>query len=165
MQQETYVKFYRKALDNPMRVNDPTAWKVFTDLLLRVNYKNGKWTTDRTQLAELTGFKPTTAYQALQRLKKAKMVDTSSDNKKTVVRICKWSSYQQGDDSSNDISLTTTDSTTGLAKKYKEIKKKEIYKEKTERPKSELYEKWKNLPQPRPKYIEWIKRIKLKEMK
>lgn len=101
-----WVKLHRKSLDNAVFKHDPTAWRVFEALLLLAD-KNGTWSGGRDQLALTTGFKPTTCYQAVLRLKKAQMVDITSNNRFSVYHICKWEEYQAHDDSSVDNQMTT----------------------------------------------------------
>lgn len=102
-----WVKLYRECLDHDMLANDNTAFIVFTKLLLRVKRNNGSYITGRFKLGELTNLKPTTAWRALKRLENDKMVTLSSDNKKTLIRICNWEKWQGNGDTSGDNKVTT----------------------------------------------------------
>lgn len=73
---------------------DPSAYILFTRLLLVADSRTGTYTTGRYQLAELSGLKPITAYKALKRLEKWGIIALSSNNKRTAVNILNWSSYQ-----------------------------------------------------------------------
>jgi DNA-binding transcriptional regulator YhcF (GntR family) len=88
-----WIKLHRKLLDNPLFQRDPTAIHVFLFLLLFAN-RQGICTIGRSQLELHTGIKKMTAYKALKRLEKCKMVNTSSNNLYTEVSICNWSIYQ-----------------------------------------------------------------------
>jgi hypothetical protein len=100
-----WIKLHRKVLGNKIFNFDKTAWNIFEFLLLDCD--DGKWSGGRFQLAKLCGFKPTTTYRALQRLKNAKMVTLKSNNKYTDIYICNWNKYQLRDDSVNDNKVTT----------------------------------------------------------
>jgi hypothetical protein len=89
-----WVKLYRKLLDNEIWHHDPTAWRVFEYFLLTVNKDTGKRTFGRFQVSEFLDMNPNTLYKALQRLKNAKMVTLTSNNKYSTIYILKWHSYQ-----------------------------------------------------------------------
>jgi hypothetical protein len=98
VEQKGYVKLHRKILDNDLLYRDLSAYVVFTRLMLVVNRNTGTYVTGRFRLAELTMLKPTTAYSALKRLQKAKIISLVSDNKMTTISICNWHDYQSSDD-------------------------------------------------------------------
>lgn len=102
-----WIKSYRRILDHPLLDSDNSAFIVFIKLLHKVDKETGEWTTGRYRLSELTNLKPTTAYQALKRLQKAKMVTLASDNKKTLIHISNWRKYQQPNDSTADNKMTS----------------------------------------------------------
>lgn len=102
-----WIKLHRQLLDNKIFRHDINAWHVFEVLMLIADKKTAEWSGGRYVLADLCELKPTTAYQSLKRLEKAKMVTLSSNNKYTSVRICNWSKYQGTDDTSNDIKMTS----------------------------------------------------------
>lgn len=102
-----YIKLWRTTIDHEILANDNSAYIVFTKLLMRVDRKTGKYTTGRFKLADLCNLKPTTAWKALKRLEKAKMVSLTSDNKKTIISICNWSKWQSVGDSTGDNKVTT----------------------------------------------------------
>lgn len=104
---EGWVKLHRQTLKNKVFRHDRTAWHVFQVLLLTVDHKTAEWSGGRYVLADLCELKPTTCYQALKRLEKAKMVTLTSNNRFTSISICKWEKYQGDDDSSNDIRMTS----------------------------------------------------------
>lgn len=103
-----WVRLHRKILDNPLLRRDLNAYIVFTKLLLVVDKDTGKCDIGRFQLADLTGLKPTTAYNVVSRLRKAKMVTQASNNKYTIIGICNWSEYQSRDDIKLDNKMTTS---------------------------------------------------------
>lgn len=137
-----WVRSYRMSINNPIYRHDHTAWRVFSTLLWLVDKDTGKWSGGRFQLAEITTLKPTTTYQALKRLKKAKMLTLSSNNKYTVIYICNWSSFQRINDTSNDNRMTTNgqqnDTLTRI--KNKEIRNSTTYYGKPEI--NEMFDYW-----------------------
>lgn len=102
-----WIRLHRSSLNNPMFRRDKTAWLIFITLLLMVDKHSGKWSGGRFQLAIIMELKPTTIYQALQRLEKSKMVTLSSNNKYTTISICNWSKYQYLSDNADDNKMTT----------------------------------------------------------
>lgn len=93
-------------LDNEFLRHDTNAKLVFITLLLMCDRK-GEGTFGRELLGYRSGLKPTTAYQAFLRLKKANLVTQDSNNKFTCFSICKWDSYQAIGDSTDDNDMTT----------------------------------------------------------
>lgn len=102
-----WIKLHRKLLENPLWQHDRNAIHVFMTLLLLVDKQKATWSGGRFQLAAVSGLKPTTMYQALRRLEKAKMVTLSSNNKYSTITICKWKDYQSVGDRSDDNKMTT----------------------------------------------------------
>lgn len=102
-----WIKLHRQLMKNKIFRHDITAWHIFEVLMLSVDKKTAEWSGGRYVLADLCGLKPTTTYQALKRLEKAKMVTLSSNNKYTSIRICNWKKYQGNGDTSNDIKVTS----------------------------------------------------------
>lgn len=91
----TWVKLYRKLGDNEV-MRDPTALQVLIWLLLNVDKKTGEFTTGRFIGAHELNINPSTFRDAIYRLKiKYKIIDTTSDNKKTVISLLKWAEYQE----------------------------------------------------------------------
>lgn len=102
----TWVKLYRKLGDNEV-MRDPTALQVFIWLLLNVDKKTGEFTTGRFIGSHELNINPSTFRDAVYRLKiKYKIIDTKSDNKKTVISLLKWAEYQEKKELTT--SLTTT---------------------------------------------------------
>lgn len=103
-----WVKLYRSSRSNYFYLHDKTGWQIFVHLLLCVDSNTGKWDSGRFQLSRELDIKPTTIYQALQRLKKARMIDIQSNNKYSTITIVNWHKYQHPDDSRSDNKQTTT---------------------------------------------------------
>ncbi len=90
----TWVKLYRK-LENNEVMRDPTALQVFIWLLLNVDKTSGEFTTGRFVGSHELNINPSTFRDAIYRLKiKYKIIDTTSDNKKTIISLLKWAEYQ-----------------------------------------------------------------------
>lgn len=93
---ETYIKLYRRLLDNPALSTDNNAYVVFTKLLMKVDYRTGSITLGRTQLATLCNLKPSTAYITAKRLENNSMITTQSTSKYTTFTVVNWKKYQSG---------------------------------------------------------------------
>ena len=91
---ETYIKLYRKILDNPDLVKDNNAFIMFTKLLLKVDRKTGTYTAGRMQLATLCNMKPVTAYRTTLRLVGAGLVTALPNTKYTTYTVVNWDKYQ-----------------------------------------------------------------------
>ena len=120
-----WVKLHRQILDNEFLSYDNNAFIVFTKLLLLADKKTGRYITGRYRFAEIMNLNPSTARNVLDRLCKQGLVDSTSDNKRTVISICKWKQYQQVKDSPED-SQRTTKGQPEDTKQELRIKNKEI---------------------------------------
>lgn len=103
-----WIKWHLQSLDNDMFRDDWTAWHLFEYLCLMA-YKGkpqGTVVTGRDKIANAIGGNSSTIYKALTRLKNAKMVTVSVAGRKSIIRICNWSNYQYGGNSSGNSSVT-----------------------------------------------------------
>jgi len=92
----TWIKLYRKTLHNGIIQKDPTAYILFSVILLSVDRETGEMETGRFQLSHLANIKPNTIYKILSRLsKKWQMVTLESNNKYTKIKVKNWAKYQQ----------------------------------------------------------------------
>lgn len=121
-----WVKYYRSIEDHELLANDNAAFIVFMKLLIKVDRKTGKYITGRFKLSELTNLAPSTAWGALKRLEKSKMVDIKADNKKSTISICNWAKWQDTADTLPDNKPTTNEQQTDT--KQEVISKKKEYK-------------------------------------
>ena len=80
---EGWIKLYRKILDNGI-LRDPTAWQIFSWLLLKVDRETGKKNIGRFWASEELGIKSTTFYKALKRLEKKWQRKTEINWQKTL---------------------------------------------------------------------------------
>lgn len=125
---EGWIKLHRKLLDNPV-IRDDNAYKLFTILLMLVDKKNGKYTTGRFQLSEISRIKPNTVYIALKRLeKKHQMITQESNNHFTTISIVNWH-YYQGNGNTKDNNQITTRQQPDNTKQELRIKNKEYMRE------------------------------------
>lgn len=92
-----WIKLHRSVLDNEVYRKDPTAWRVFTHLLLSVDRETGCCTFGIKQLASNLKLKESTTYVAIQRLIQMKMISKRSNNQYSTFCICKWKEYQAND--------------------------------------------------------------------
>lgn len=90
---ETYIKLYRKILDNEI-MRDSTALAVFIYCLCRADKNSGKFTAGRWQISASLRIKDTTIYKALKRLQKWRMIEQTSNNRFTEFLILNWDKYQ-----------------------------------------------------------------------
>ena len=104
---DTYVKLYRKILDNKKLWKDHNAVRVLIWLLLRADYKTGKIETGRFVAAEDIDINPNTFYATLKRLEKQKIITQVSNNKYTSISILNWSRYQGNDNTKDNNKITT----------------------------------------------------------
>jgi len=122
-----WIKLHRRILDNDIWRFDYTAWRVFETLLLLCNRKDGVWKGGRFQLAGWCGdMNPSTCYAALVRLKNAKMITLSSNNKYTTFRICKWEDYQGNGNTKGQQPDNNQITTRQHSNKNKEVRSKNI---------------------------------------
>ena len=104
-----WIKLHIQTLENEVWQTDPTAWRVFEYLLLMAyrGAPQGTVRTSRQQIANYIHKDNGTTWKALLRLEKHQMVDKSSNNRFTIIRICNWHRYQGNGDSSEDNKRTT----------------------------------------------------------
>lgn len=114
---EGWVKVYRKLADNDILYDDK-ALRIFMWLLLNVDRKTGTITLGRYQGAFMTKMPPSTFRDALLRMtKKYKITTTTSDSKKTLIRLLNWDKYQAVDKETT----TTDDKTTTATRQQPDI--------------------------------------------
>lgn len=92
----TFVKLYRKVLDNHFLANDNNAYLMFTKLLLKVDYNTGTITLGRKQLSHLCNMKESTTYATANRLVDNNLITTQANRKFTKITVVNWSKYQGG---------------------------------------------------------------------
>lgn len=118
---EGYVKLHRKILENKywLEPRKKSKFEAWIYLLLRASYKDreiifgnvdlslkaGEFITSQLKLAEEWGWNRETVVKYLGRLKADNQVDYKTNNKFTVVSICNWNSYQNGDKENPAIEL------------------------------------------------------------
>ncbi len=98
-----FIKLWRSIDQNELLENDNTALVVFIKLLLKCNRTDGTLVTGRKKLANICNLNPNTLYSALKRLETSTMIQQRSNNVSTTIRICNWSKYQQGINSSSTV--------------------------------------------------------------
>jgi hypothetical protein len=119
---EGWIKLYRKALESDI-FEDVTAWRIFTWLLLKVDYKTGKKKIGRIWASEETKLNPSTFYKGLLRLQnKYKIIKLSTGKvtiKYTEIEVINWEKYQS---SNNQVTIREQSSNTLQEVKNKEVK-------------------------------------------
>lgn len=144
MEDDTWIKLYRKLLKSPIFDNEK-ALKIWIWCLLKathkdrnqlvglqiVKLKNGQFVFGRKKASEELKMKESTIYKYISLLKKLQMIDIKSNNKFSVVSIEKWESYQTNEVKGNNKG-TTKEQQRNTNKNVKNVKnKKEICKEKS----------------------------------
>lgn len=91
-----WIKLHTRFTSNEVWRRDPTAWRVFEYLLSEAFYGNPQGTTSTTryQIGNACLVNNNTAWSALLRLKKAKMVNISTNYRYSTISICNWDKYQ-----------------------------------------------------------------------
>lgn len=125
MSRNGWIKLHVSTLDNPIWREDRVAWQVFEYLLLRAyedkTERPGRLSTSRQQIAEACDINSNTVYSALKRLKTAKMVNITSNNKRSLISICNWEKYQSSSTApSTAPSTTNQQQINSLSKKNKD---------------------------------------------
>lgn len=121
---ESYVKLYRRLLDNPVLAMDNNAFILFTKLLLKVNYKDGSVTLGRSQLATLCNLKQSTTYITAKRLQSNNMITAESCSKYTKFTVVNWAKYQSPSETGQQ---QDNSNITSKRAKHNTIKRKRIY--------------------------------------
>jgi hypothetical protein len=135
-----YVKLHRQLVNSSVFEN-PLALKVFIWALLRATYKTravrfggqditlvpGQFISGRFAGAEACHMPASTFRNQIARLRRLEILDTLSDNKKTIFTVANWTRYQ----GLADVENSTTDSqwTTGGHKQEGKNERKERGKE------------------------------------
>jgi hypothetical protein len=114
-----WIKLHRKSIESAVFQN-PNLWKAWCWCLMRANHKenkflfggeeihinSGQFITGRFEGAEQCGMKPSTFRDQLRKLKALGNIDTTSDNKKTLITVINWGHYQYQDSESDTTSDT-----------------------------------------------------------
>jgi len=120
MSEAGFVKLWRKlALSSVFQ--DPAAFHIFIYFLLKAQWdsetgkkifingkehimKAGQLTTGRYQISEATSWPGSTVRNALERLRsKYQILDIEADNKKSLITILNWDSYQGSETSTGQL--------------------------------------------------------------
>jgi len=123
MENETYIKLYRKLLNHDV-FRDATSFRVFLWILLSVDYKNGTLISGRFWASQSLKMNPNTYYKTLKKLEKNyNLLTLSSNNKNTLISVNNWISYQQSD---NNKVTTKEQQSNNKVTLIKNIRNKEI---------------------------------------
>lgn len=93
--QNGWIKWYRQTTENEIFMHDHTAWFVFEVLLAIVDKEKGFWSGGRYQLARKCELSPGTLRHAIDRLKKAEMIDVTPTKRYSKYKVRNWSKFQQ----------------------------------------------------------------------
>jgi len=126
MMNSSWIKLYRKLLNNKELLRDHTGLAVFIWLLLRADYKTGKVETGRFVASQDLGMNPNTFYKALTRLRNRKMVTQSSNNRFTTISITNWHQFQGTGNSGGNNKVTTGQQQSNTIKEVKKLRNKEL---------------------------------------
>ena len=134
-----WIKLFRKLLENDV-IRDERALQIFIWLLLKVDRTTGVKKIARSWACQELNIKPTTFYDALQRLvKKYKMATAVPTANYTIITIINWYKYQMTD-SSTDICPTARRQHADTLQEYKnkELRSIPLTKGKTDKLKCPL---------------------------
>ena len=122
---EGWIKLHRQSINSAVFCN-ANLWQVWCYCLMRANHESnhkflwngeerilqpGQFITGRFKGAKDCKMSPSTFRDQLAKLQKLKNLDTTSDNKNSLITIVKWASYQGSEvkpDTSSDINPTST---------------------------------------------------------
>lgn len=104
MPNETWIKLYRKVLQNDALFRSAHTFTVWCWLLLMADHETGIVKCGRFQISQWLKIKPSTVYLALKRLENLTMIQMKPDNKMTTITILNWCRYQMKPDNK----ITTT---------------------------------------------------------
>ena len=104
-----WIKLHRKSIESAVFQN-PNLWQVWTYCMMRANHTTqkilfngeevtlqpGQFITGRYAGAKDCNMKPSTFTDQLNKLKILKMLDITSDNKKSIITLVNWGVYQVG---------------------------------------------------------------------
>ena len=142
MESNGFVKLFRNSLESSLFSN-ANLWKVWCYCLLRANYKQrtilfeteeitlspGQFITGRLQGAMDCDMQPSTYRNQLKKLQSLTKLDIKSDNKKSIITILNWGSYQDasyGVDSTSDSKRTAKGQQEDTDKNSRTVELKEI---------------------------------------
>ena len=94
MQNNTWVKLYRKSLENDIWRYDRNAWHIFEYFLLRADKNTGEIKSSYRTIANYLKISLGGTHKSIERLKKAKMVNASVNANFTIFSILNWQKYQ-----------------------------------------------------------------------
>jgi hypothetical protein len=133
-----WIKLWRKIEDSKIFYK-PYHLQLFLYLVIKANHTNtiyrgiplkaGQLLTGRKQLAALLNAKETTIYKRLKWLENEKKIELKSNNSYTIVTICNYETYQEGENKKGQRSnneVTTKGQQGDTEKNYKNYKKEYI---------------------------------------
>ncbi|HSE29924.1 MAG TPA: hypothetical protein VLA77_05060 [Candidatus Saccharimonadales bacterium] len=88
-----WVKLYKKIFYKEELFTSGSTFPIFCLLLVMAN-ENGEVKTSKRFLAKKLKMKATTVYDGLKKLEKATAIRLQTDQKPTIISICKWAEYQ-----------------------------------------------------------------------
>ncbi len=140
MENETWIKLYRKLMDSPIFENEK-ALKIWLWCLLKathkereqlvgqqiVNLKKGQFIFGREKASDELKMTESTVYKYIKLLEKLQMISIKSNNKFSVISIEKWENYQDEKQQKNN-KKTTKEQQSNTNKNVKNVNNN-IYKE------------------------------------
>jgi hypothetical protein len=95
----TWIKLYRKAAKHDVFF-DESAWRVWTWILMSVNYETGEMELGRYTASDSLRMNPNTFKSVIDRLrKKYNLIETTNKHTHTLLHIKNWHKYQAHPDS------------------------------------------------------------------
>ena len=139
MENDTWIKLYRKLLQSPIFENEK-ALKIWVWCLLKATHserkqlvglqvlelKNGQFIFGRKKASEELKMTESTIYKYIKLLKELQMISIKSNNKFSIITVEKWEDYQEIKTKKNN-KVTTKEQQSNTNKNVKNVKN--IYKE------------------------------------
>jgi hypothetical protein len=102
-----WFKIWRKIFNNEFLKRNDKAFKLFVWCISQADKDTHEFTTGRFQIEKATGIKAMSSYKTLKKLEKRKMVTLNSNNKYTIIHICKYKEYQEKVTQESNNNVTT----------------------------------------------------------
>lgn len=107
----SWIKLYRKTLENPVVMKDACHFALWCWLLLsvykfpkevtfggkKVMLQPGQMTTGRKKIAEALGEQESKIYRTLKHFESEHLIEQVTDHKCTLITIVRWDEYQSGE--------------------------------------------------------------------
>lgn len=122
-----WIKLYRKIEDNPIWLEDRTAWFIFEYILIKADRVTGEYQKSYRSMSDYLDISTTTIHDAVKRLVAENMINIKivpnalPNAPKTIFCICNWNEYQSQTERHSEQSPNALYSNTRNKEEYIEI--------------------------------------------